>query len=124
MVHSLALYEPALVSVLPADSDEGKAAREDRTSFDRDARAAARAGDSVQAARLFIEGVFQLGSGGFHRLPPVVQTRVLDNARVMPLFFAAQELRSGDDVRHVAGSHPAHARHARREDAEILRLDQ
>jgi pimeloyl-ACP methyl ester carboxylesterase len=91
MVRSLALYEPALVSVLPADSDEGKAAREDRTSFDRDARAAARAGDSVQAARLFIEGVFQLGSGGFDRLPPVVQTRVLDNARVMPLFFAAQD---------------------------------
>jgi pimeloyl-ACP methyl ester carboxylesterase len=89
LVRSLALYEPALVSVLPVESEDGKAAREDRARFDGGAVAAAQSGDSVRAARLFLEGVFQLGPGGFERLAPAVQTRALDNARVMPFMLAA-----------------------------------
>ena len=89
LVRSLSLFEPALVSVLPPESEEGKVAREDRARFDGGALAAARSGDSIQAARLFIEDVFQLPPGGFERLPPAAQTRVLENARVMPLMLAA-----------------------------------
>ncbi len=35
LVRSLILYEPALVSLLPAESEDGKAAREDRARFAR-----------------------------------------------------------------------------------------
>jgi pimeloyl-ACP methyl ester carboxylesterase len=89
LVRSLALYEPALVSVLPPGGEDGKAAREDRARFNAPALAAAQSGDTVQSARLFIEGVFQLPPGGFDQLPPAARTRVLDNARVMPLMLAA-----------------------------------
>jgi pimeloyl-ACP methyl ester carboxylesterase len=89
LVRSLTVYEPALVSVLPAESEEGKAAREDRTKFTGSAITAAETGDFNQAARLFIEGVFQLPPGGFDRLPQATQTRVLENARVTPLMLAA-----------------------------------
>lgn len=89
LVRSLIMYEPALISVLPADSEDGKAAREDRVKFAGSADIAARAGDSALAARLFIEGVFQLPPGGFHNLPQATQIRVLDNARVTPLMLGA-----------------------------------
>ena len=89
LVRSLTVYEPALIPVLPAESEGGKAAREDRTKSVGSAITAAKAGDSIQAARLFIEGVFQLPPGGFDRLPQATQTRVLENARVMPLMLAA-----------------------------------
>src|SRR5215510_2752930 len=49
LVRTLTMYEPALVSVLPADSEEGKAARQDRTKFAASAITAAKAGDSIQA---------------------------------------------------------------------------
>jgi pimeloyl-ACP methyl ester carboxylesterase len=35
------------------------------------------------------EAVYQMPPGGFERLPSAVRTRVLDNARTMPLLFAA-----------------------------------
>lgn len=89
LVRSLTVYEPALIPVLPAESEGGKAAREDRTKSVGSAITAAKAGDFIQAARLFIEGVFQLPPGGFDRLPQATQTRVLENARVMPLMLAA-----------------------------------
>ena len=45
--------------------------------------AANNAGDAVQAAKLLF------GPGGFDRAPRAVQTRLLDNARTMPLMLAA-----------------------------------
>ena len=89
LVRSLILYEPNVISVLPAESAEGKAAREDRSKVFAPAIAATKAGDAVQAAKLALEAVFQLGPGGFDREPQAVQTRVLDNARTMPLIFGA-----------------------------------
>jgi pimeloyl-ACP methyl ester carboxylesterase len=89
LVRSLILYEPTVISVLPAESAEGKAAREDQSKMVAPAIAASKAGDAVQAAKLLREGVFQLGPGGFDREPQAVQTRVLDNARTVPLMFAA-----------------------------------
>jgi len=90
LVRSLTLHEPALLSVLPAGSEEGRAAREDRKKFVGPAvAAAAKAGDSIQAVRLFFEGVYQLGPGGFDRLPSATRTMLLDNARTAPLLFGS-----------------------------------
>ena len=88
-VRSLVLYEPGLLSVLPEDSPEGKVAREDRAKFIGPARAAAKTGDAVQAARLMYEGIYQLPPGGFESMPQATQARVLESARTLPLAFAA-----------------------------------
>jgi len=87
LVRTLTLHEPALLSVLPVDSAEGKAAREDRSKFISAAIAANKAGDPVRTVRLFIEAVWQLGPGGFDRLPEASQRMLLDNARTAPLLF-------------------------------------
>jgi pimeloyl-ACP methyl ester carboxylesterase len=89
LVRSLILYEPAVISVLPAESAQGKLAREDRSKMLAPAVAANEAGDPVQAAKLLFEAAFQLGPGGFDREPRAVQTRLLDNARTIPLTLAA-----------------------------------
>jgi pimeloyl-ACP methyl ester carboxylesterase len=89
LVRSLILYEPNVISVLPAESAEGKAAREDRSKMLAPVIAANKAGDAVQAAKLAREAWLQLGPGGFDREPQTVQTRVLDNARTMLLIFGA-----------------------------------
>jgi pimeloyl-ACP methyl ester carboxylesterase len=87
LVRTLTLHEPALLSVLPVDSAEGKAAREDRSKFISAAIAANKAGDPVRTVQLFIEAVWQLGPGGFDRLPEASQRMLLDNARTAPLLF-------------------------------------
>ncbi len=56
LVRSLVLYEPALVCVLPEDSEDGKAAREDRAQFIGPVISALRAGDATKAARLMYRG--------------------------------------------------------------------
>ena len=89
LVRTLTLHEPEAPSVLPADSAEGKAAREDQAKFYSAAIEANKAGDPVRTTRLFVEGVFQLEPGGFDRLPEATQTMLLDNARTAPLMFGA-----------------------------------
>jgi pimeloyl-ACP methyl ester carboxylesterase len=89
LVRSLILYEASVASMLPTDSAEGKAAREDRAKMLAPVIAAAKAGDAVQAAKLLQEAVFQIPPGEFDRFPQDRQTRVLDNARTLPLVFAA-----------------------------------
>jgi pimeloyl-ACP methyl ester carboxylesterase len=71
LVRTHAIHEPPLISVHPEDSVEGNAAREDWAKIVALAIAANQAGDPLQATRLFIEGVFQLGAGGFDHLPQV-----------------------------------------------------
>src|SRR5262245_53430931 len=60
LVRSLILYEPAavisVISVLPADSAEGKSAREDQSKMIAPAIAANKAGDAIQATKLLQEG--------------------------------------------------------------------
>lgn len=89
LVRSLVLYEASMLSVLPADSAEGKAAREDRARIFAPAVAASKAGDPVKATRLLVEAVFQLPPGGSNREPQAFQTMWDDNARTAPLFFTA-----------------------------------
>jgi pimeloyl-ACP methyl ester carboxylesterase len=89
LVRSLILYEPALGSVLPADSPEGKTAREDRAKIFGPATAAVKAGDTVQAVRMLYEAIYQLPPGSFEGLPQSTQAGVLENARTRPLSIAA-----------------------------------
>lgn len=89
LVRSLILYEASVMSVLPADSAEGKTAREDRSRIFAPGVAASKAGDPVKATRLLWESVFQLPPGGFDREPQAFQTMLDDNARTTPLLFAA-----------------------------------
>jgi pimeloyl-ACP methyl ester carboxylesterase len=89
LVRSLTVYEPTLSSVLPAESEKGKAAREDLGKILGPAIAASKAGDAIQAARLMFEAVYQLPAGGFDGAPQATQTMVLDQARTLPLLFAA-----------------------------------
>jgi pimeloyl-ACP methyl ester carboxylesterase len=89
LVRSLTLYEANVISVLPADSAEGKMAREDRGKMTGPSVAAAKAGDFTKAAKLLQEAVYQLPPGGFDGLPVDWQTLLLDNVRVVPLLFAA-----------------------------------
>jgi pimeloyl-ACP methyl ester carboxylesterase len=89
LVRSLVLYEASMMSVLPADSAEGKAAREDRARTFAPAAAASKAGDPVKATRLLVEAVFQLPPGGSDREPQAFQAMWDDNARTIQLTFAA-----------------------------------
>jgi pimeloyl-ACP methyl ester carboxylesterase len=89
LVRTLTLHEPEAPSVLPADSAEGKAAREDWAKVTSAAIAANRTGDPVRTMRLFIEAVYQLEPGGFGRLPEAAQRMLFDNARTAPLMFGA-----------------------------------
>jgi pimeloyl-ACP methyl ester carboxylesterase len=90
LVRSLILYEAGVVSVLPAESPEGKTAREDRARmFGPVVAAASETGDFIKAAKMLQEVVFHLPPGEFNSLPEDLQTVLLDNARVVPLMFAA-----------------------------------
>jgi pimeloyl-ACP methyl ester carboxylesterase len=89
LVRTLTVHEPALMSVLPSDSEEGKAARENQAKISGPAVAANKTGDPVRTMRLFMEGVYQLGPDGFDRLPEATQRMLLDNARTAPLQFGA-----------------------------------
>jgi pimeloyl-ACP methyl ester carboxylesterase len=89
LIRRLILYEASVISVLPAESPEGQIAREDRAKTFGPGIDAAKAGDFTKAARLLQEAVFQLRPGEFDSLPEDLQTVLLDNARVVPLLFAA-----------------------------------
>ncbi len=90
LVRSLILYEANVISVLPAESPEGKIAREDRARmFGPVVAAASETGDFIKAAKLLQEVAFQLRPGEFNSLPEDLRTVLLDNARVVPLMFAA-----------------------------------
>jgi pimeloyl-ACP methyl ester carboxylesterase len=87
LVRSLILYEATMPSVLPSESLEGKAAREERSRMMGPAVAAYKAGDLMRAIRLMYEAVYQLPPGGFDSLPQATQARVFDNARAIALSF-------------------------------------
>jgi pimeloyl-ACP methyl ester carboxylesterase len=104
LVRSLILFEPSLVSVLPAESPAGKAAREDGANIFGPAREAAKAGNAVQAVRLLYEAIYQLPPGGFEGLPQSTQVGVLENARTRPLAFAAPRTNiTCDDLKAFSG---------------------
>jgi pimeloyl-ACP methyl ester carboxylesterase len=88
LVRSLILYEAGIISVLPAESSEGKIAREDFARMFGPIAAASKAGDVIGAAKLLQAAVFQLRPDEFNSLPEDLRTVALDNARLVPLMFA------------------------------------
>jgi pimeloyl-ACP methyl ester carboxylesterase len=87
LVHSLFLDEPSTLAFV-TDPADLKVATEDRTAIVGPGAAAAKAGDVAGAVKSFFNGV----NGQpdlFDTVPPPVRTMLLDNARTLPLSFAA-----------------------------------
>lgn len=83
----MVLYEPAAITFV-ADATDAAVAADDRHEMTGAARAAAGRGDLATAVRLFMNGVDDRDDG-FDTLPPEIQRVMLDNARMLPLLFAA-----------------------------------
>jgi pimeloyl-ACP methyl ester carboxylesterase len=88
LLRSLTLAEPAIGTLL-TDMPEGKPALDDRGKVLAAAREAVKAGDAVQATKLFFEWVNNQGAGTFDKQPEAVRQIILDNARTVPLALAA-----------------------------------
>jgi len=88
LLRSLTLAEPAIGTLL-TDLPEGKPALDDRLKVLAAAREVVKAGDAVQATKLFFEWVNNQGAGAFDKQPEAVRQIILDNARTVPLALAA-----------------------------------
>jgi pimeloyl-ACP methyl ester carboxylesterase len=88
LLRSLTLAEPAIGTLL-TDMPEGKLALDDRLKVLAAAREVVKAGDAVQATKLFFEWVNNQGAGAFDKQPEAVRQIILDNARTVPLALAA-----------------------------------
>lgn len=88
LVRTLTVHEPGVRSLI-LDSPQGRQASAEFSKAVVPAVSAAKAGDAVQAARLFHEAMFSLAPGGFDAEPPAVRRMVLDNARTMILALSA-----------------------------------
>jgi pimeloyl-ACP methyl ester carboxylesterase len=88
LVRSLTLAEPALAELL-ADLPEAKTLGEELRQALEVIRTTAHAGEAVQAAKLFFEWGNNQGAGAFDRQPEAFRQMILDNARTIPLQFAA-----------------------------------
>jgi pimeloyl-ACP methyl ester carboxylesterase len=87
LVKSVFVYEPSIATMVTDPSDL-KALGEDRKDMVGPAVAAAKAGDNAAAVRVFMDSV-NAQPGTFDTFPPAVRTIMLDNARMLPLLFAA-----------------------------------
>ncbi len=88
LVRGLFLYEPGLISHV-TDPGELQVATDDRKAVAAPAAAAAKAGDNNEALRLLINGVSNQEPGYFDTATPPIHAMLLDNARTLPLFYAA-----------------------------------
>lgn len=88
LVRSVVIHEGAFASLVAA-TPEGKQALADAGKTFGPAVAAAKSGDLSNAAKLFLEAVFELPPGGFDTDPVVPRTVILDNARTIPLALSA-----------------------------------
>lgn len=91
LVRSLTLAEPALGALL-ADIPEGKTALDDRGKALAAVGGAVKAGDAVQATKLFFDLVNNQGAGAFDTQPEALRHMFLDNARTVPLLLASLPL--------------------------------
>jgi len=88
LVKSLFVHEPGGIATFVTDAADVKAAGEDRRDMVTPAASASKAGDTAGAVRLFYDGVTGQ-PGSFETLSPAVRSMLLDNARTIPLLFAA-----------------------------------
>ncbi len=88
LVRSLTLAEPA-IGVLLMETPEAKPALDDRGKAMASIVAAVKAGDAVQATKLFFDWVNNQGAGAFDKQPEALRQMMLDNAKTVPLLLAA-----------------------------------
>jgi pimeloyl-ACP methyl ester carboxylesterase len=88
LLRTLTLAEPALFALL-ADSPEGKAALDEWTQGAAPMLATLKGGDNVAATKQLIALVTGDSVENFDKLPPGLRQGLLDNARTLPLLFAA-----------------------------------
>ena len=88
LVRTLTIHEPGVRSLV-LDTQQGRLASAEFSKAVVPAASAAKAGDAIQAARLFHEAMFSLPPGGFDAEPPAIRRMVLDNARTMILALSA-----------------------------------
>jgi pimeloyl-ACP methyl ester carboxylesterase len=88
LVRSLTLLDLSIGALL-ADIPEAKSVLDERGKAFEPIRTAAKAGDAVQATKLFFEWVTNQGPGAFDTQPEAVRQMILDNARAVLLFFSA-----------------------------------
>jgi pimeloyl-ACP methyl ester carboxylesterase len=87
LIRRMFLYEPSL-STFVTDRNEAAAVVSDRSAQTSTARRLAASGDLAGAVRALMDGVNDM-DGAFNYLPPEVQKVMIDNARMLPLMFAA-----------------------------------
>jgi pimeloyl-ACP methyl ester carboxylesterase len=88
LVKSLFVHEPAGIATFVTDAADAKVLGEDRRDIIGPAANASKVGDTAVAVRLFFDGV-NGQPGIFETLPPAARSMLLDNARTIPLLFAA-----------------------------------
>src|SRR3989441_10440599 len=88
LVRSLTLAEPA-IGVLLMETPEAKPALDDRGKAMASIVAAVKAGDAVQATKVFFDWVKNQGARAVDKQPEAVRLMVVDNAKRVPLVFAA-----------------------------------
>lgn len=88
LLRTLTLAEPAVFALL-ADSPEGKVALDEWTQGAAPMLATLKGGDNVAATKQLIALVTGDPVENFDKLPPGLRQGLLDNARTLPLLFAA-----------------------------------
>jgi pimeloyl-ACP methyl ester carboxylesterase len=88
LVRSLTLAEPAIGALL-METPEAKPALDDRGKAFAPIVTAAKAGDAMQATKLFFDWVNNQGAGAFDKQPEALRQMMLDNAKTVPLLLAA-----------------------------------
>lgn len=89
LVRSLTLAEPQAMAELLADLPEAKTVLNEWSKVFKPIRTAVKAGEAVQAAKLFFELVNNQGAGAFDTQPEAFRQMILDNARTVPLQLSA-----------------------------------
>ena len=90
LLRTLTLAEPGVFALL-ADSPEGKVALEEWTQGTLPMMAALKAGDNVGATKQLAALVMGDSVDNFDKLAPGLREGLLDNARTLPLLFAAPQ---------------------------------
>jgi pimeloyl-ACP methyl ester carboxylesterase len=88
LLRSVTLAEPIIAALL-ANSPERKSVLADQGKTVAAVSGAVKAGDSVQAIKLYFEAANNQGAGAFEKQPDAIRRMILENARTVPLMIAA-----------------------------------
>lgn len=102
MVRGMVHYEPAVGTLVAGMPEELKTAIAEERKKYGPAMEALKAGEAVEATKLFIEAVFERPEGGFEQEPEYMRTIWLDNARTLaPMFGSPPNSITCDDLANI-----------------------